>query len=86
MASLAFLLIYATVSIGHFRVRKETGAHAGLLAVGVVMNLALFILLLGYTIHTGPATTWITLVLALVGSFGFEIGYRRAFERTLRPA
>jgi hypothetical protein len=47
------------------------------------MNLALFVLLLGYTVHTGPATTWITLIAALVGSFGFEIGYRRATGRRL---
>jgi hypothetical protein len=83
MASLAFRLIYAMVSAGHFRVSKETGANAAPLAVGVVMNLALFVLLPGYTVHTGPATTWVTLMAALVASFGFEIGYRRATGRRL---
>ncbi len=77
MASLAFLLIYAVVSIGHFRVRKETGANAGMLAVGAAANLALFALLLGYTIRTGPASTWITLIAVLALSFGFEVAYRR---------
>ncbi|MCW2654278.1 MAG: hypothetical protein QOE41_3808 [Mycobacterium sp.] len=81
MASLAFLLIYATVSAGHCRVRKETGANPLLLAVGVAMNGALFVLMLGYTIHTGPASTWITLIVVLVCSFGLEVGYRRVTGR-----
>lgn len=83
MASLAFLVIYATVSAGHFRVRKQTGANPVLLAIGVALNLGLFVLLLGYTIHTGPASTWITLVATLAGSFAFEIGYRRLTGRRL---
>jgi amino acid transporter len=84
MASLAFLLIYATVSLGHFRVRKETNAKPLLLAIGVLMNGALFALLLGYTIHTGPASTWVTLLAVLGCSFAFEIGYRRMTARKLQ--
>ncbi|MDT5092423.1 MAG: hypothetical protein QOH60_1786 [Mycobacterium sp.] len=84
MASLAFLLIYATVSVGHFRVRSQTGANPVLLAIGVVLNLGLFVLLLGYTIDTGPASTWITLLAVLVCSFAFEFGYRRLTGRKLR--
>ena len=86
MASLAFLIIYATVSVGHFRVRHETGANAALLAVGVAVNSALFVLLLGYTIHTGPASTWITLISVLALSFGFEVAYRRMSGRRLVPS
>lgn len=41
------------------------------------MNGALFVLMLGYTIRSGPASTWITLIGVLVCSFGLEIGYRR---------
>jgi len=37
--------------------------------LAVVLNLALFALLLGYTIHTGPASTWITLLAVLALSF-----------------
>ncbi len=81
MASLAFLLIYATVSVGHFRVRRETGANPLLLGVGVAMNAALFALLLGYTIHTGPVSTWITLIAVLLLSFALEAGYRRVTRR-----
>jgi uncharacterized membrane protein YecN with MAPEG domain len=41
------------------------------------------VLLLGYTIHTGPASTWITLLALLVLSFAFEVVYRRRTGRSL---
>jgi amino acid transporter len=83
MASLAFLIVYGTVSVGHLRVYRETGAKPWLLVLAVVLNLALFALLLGYTIHTGPASTWITLLAVLALSFVFEVMYRRHTGRSL---
>ena len=83
MASLAFLIVYGTVSLGHLRVTHETGAKRWLLILAVVLNAALFLLLLGYTIHTGPASTWITLLAVLVGSFAFEYAYRKRTGRRL---
>jgi amino acid transporter len=80
MASLAFLVVYGTVSAGHLRICHETGAERWLLALSVMLNLALFALLLGYTIYTGPASTWITMIAVLVGSFVFEIVYRKRFR------
>lgn len=84
MASLAFLIVYGTVNLGHLRVWRETGAKPALLVTAVLLNLALFVLLLGYTVHTGPASTWITLLGVLVVSFAFEYGYRRRTGRRLR--
>jgi amino acid transporter len=84
MASLAFLIVYGTVSAGHLRVYRETGAKRWLLVLAVALNLALFLLLLGYTIHTGPASTWITLLAVLALSFVFEVGYRKRTGRTLK--
>jgi amino acid transporter len=83
MASLAFLIVYGTVSLGHLRVYRETGAKPWLLVLAVALNLALFALLLGYTIHTGPASTWITLLAVLALSFVFEVAYRRRTGRSL---
>jgi hypothetical protein len=51
--------------------------------LAVALNLALFALLLGYTIHTGPASTWITLLAVLVLSFVFEVVYRKRTGRSL---
>ena len=84
MASLAFLIVYGTVSLGHLRVCRQTGAKPWLLIVSVVLNLALFLLLLSYTIHTGPASAWITLLGVLAFSFVFEFCYRKYTGRSLR--
>ena len=75
--------MYGTVSAGHLRVYRDTGAKPWLLVVAVVLNLALFVLLLGYTIDTGPASTWVTLVAVLVLSFVFEIVYPKRTGRSL---
>lgn len=86
MASLAFLVVYGTVSLGHLRIRRKTGAKAWVLCAAVGLNAALFLLLLGYTIRTGPATTWITLLVVFVLSFVLEAIYRRRTGRRLRRA
>lgn len=83
MASLAFLIVYGAVSVGHLRVRKETGANPVVLVMAVVLNLALFALLLYYSITSSPASTWITLIVVLVGSFAVEAVYRRVSGRKL---
>lgn len=84
MASLAFLIVYGMVSVGHLRIRRQTGAHRGMLIAAVVLNAALFLLLFGYTVHTGPASTWLTLIGALAASFLIETVYRRRTGRRLR--
>ena len=84
MASLAFLIVYGAVSAGHLRVYRHTGAKRWLLVLAVVLNAGLFVLLLGYTVHTGPASTWLTLLAVLAGSFLFEVVYRRRTGRSLK--
>jgi amino acid transporter len=86
MASLAFLVVYGMVSVGHLRVRRETGANVWMLAAAVALNAALFLLPLGYTISKGPATTWVTLLPILALSFVIEAVYRWCTGRRLMPA
>ena len=86
MASLAFLIVYGMVSVGHLRVRKETGAKRWMLLAAIILNAALFLLLLGYSIVKSPPTTWITLLALFALSFVVEWGYRRKTGRGLRPA
>ena len=85
MASLAFLIVYGMVSVGHLRIRGQTGARRGLLVTAVALNAALFVLLLGYTIHTGPISTPLTLIGALAFSFAFEALHLRCRSQP-RPA
>ncbi|MHB1504509.1 MAG: APC family permease [Acidimicrobiales bacterium] len=82
MTSLAFLVVYGAVSAGHLRVRAHTGARAWPLVVAVVVNLMLFVLLLAHAIRSGDASTWITLVGALIGSFLFEAVFRARSSRS----
>lgn len=77
MTSLAFLVVYGAVSWGHLRLRHETGARAWPLVAAIVVNAVLFVVLLVEAIRTGPASTWVTLIAVLAGSFGFEAWYRR---------
>lgn len=86
MASLAFLIVYGMVSVGHLRVRKETGAKRSMLLAAVVLNAALFVLLLGYSVVKSPPSTWITLLALLVLSLTAEAVYRRRTGRALRRA
>ena len=85
MASLAFLIVYGMVSVGHLRIRAQTGARRGLLITAVALNAALFVLLLGHTIHTGPISTPLTLIGALAFSFAFEAFHLRRRSQP-RPA
>jgi hypothetical protein len=71
MTSLAFLLVYAAVSIAHWRVRAATGAPAWPLIVAILLNAVLFIVLITDAITTGPSTTWLALATLIATSFLF---------------
>lgn len=86
MTSLAFLVIYGAVSLGHLRLRAQTGARAWPLWSAVVINAALFLALLVDAVRTGPPATWVTLVGALLGSFGFEAWWRKHRRADASPA
>lgn len=84
MASLAFLLVYASVSVGHLRIRSQTGARRAPLVAAVALNATLFCLLVGYTVREGQAASSATLVGVLALSFVVESVYRRRTGRSLR--
>ena len=67
MASLAFLLVYAFVTIGHWRIVDKTGAKRSILVTAVCINLLLFALLFHSAWHNAPVSAY-ALVGLLVGS------------------
>ena len=71
MASLAFLLVYAAITYGHIKVRKQTGAKLWPLWTAIVVNLSLFTTLFINVVESAPGSA-IALALALFGSFGLE--------------
>ncbi|MEI6623610.1 MAG: APC family permease, partial [Actinomycetes bacterium] len=76
MASLAFLVVYAAVSIGHLHIRNKTGAKAWPLIGAIAINSVLFVMLLVNSARTSAGSV-IFMVVAFAGSFVFEAGYRR---------
>lgn len=83
MGSAGFLLVYAAVSIGHMRIRKQTGAKAWPIVGSAITCLSLFAVLLYHMITTAP-TAAIGLGITLAGSFVFETVYRRTKKRTFK--
>ncbi|WP_295745581.1 APC family permease [uncultured Limosilactobacillus sp.] len=83
MASLAFLLVYAMVNVGHLRLVKQTGANRFVLMCSVGLNLALFALLFGQTIVRGDVLTWASVVVLLVASFIIEFLWRQRNHENL---
>ena len=84
MASLAFLLVYAAITYGHIRVRKQTGAKLWPLCAAIVINLSLFTTLFINVIETAPNSA-IALVIALIGSFVIEATSRQFLRKKLKP-
>ena len=84
MASLAFLLVYAAITYGHIRVRKQTGAKLWLLWAAIVINLSLFTALFINVIESAPNSA-IALAIALVGSFAIEATSRQFLRKKLKP-
>jgi amino acid transporter len=84
MTSLAFLVVYGAVSVGHLRLRSRTGARRGPLLAAIIANGVLFVLLLVQAVRTGPPSTWITLLAVLVASFAIEWWYRRRGASAVR--
>ena len=84
MASLAFLMVYAAITYGHIRVRKQTGAKLWPLWAAIVINLSLFTALFINVIESAPNSA-IALAIALVGSFAIEATSRQFLRKKLKP-
>jgi amino acid transporter len=86
MTSLAFLVLYGAVSLGHLRLRQATGARAWPLVSAVTVNAVLFVALLVDAVRHASPATWITLVAALGGSFAFEAWWLRRHTPAPSPS
>ena len=80
MASLAFLLVYAMVNLGHLRIAGQTGAKRWILICPVVLNLALLFI---QTILNHETLTWISVIALLIISFLVELAWRKKNKRNL---
>ncbi|NQU36940.1 MAG: amino acid permease, partial [Actinobacteria bacterium] len=76
LGSAAFLLLYATVNVGHLRIRNQTGARGGLIWASMLSCLFLFVFLSIYIVQTEGILTMILIVIMLAVSFGAEKAFR----------
>ena len=76
IGSAAALLIFFLVTVGHFRVRSETGARVGILVLGALTTGLAFSVFV-FTTLIGEPVSAVTLVLILLLSFGLDLGWKR---------
>ena len=79
MASLAFLLVYSLVTMGHWRIVHKTGARRALLAAAIGINLLLFALLFHSALHQSPVSAYA--LIGLLVCSGLVASFRRRGPR-----
>ena len=66
LGSAVALLIFLMISIGHFKIRKDTGASAMLLVIGILTVVITLIGFFSTTIQTSPASLVAFVALAVI--------------------
>jgi amino acid transporter len=84
IGSAVALLVFMLVTIGHLRVRDETGAAPFVLWLGILTTGFAFLAFVVTTLVHEPASM-VTLVAVLVLSIGLDWGWKRRRDATDRP-
>ena len=66
IGSVVALVVFSLITVGHVRVRHETGANVAVLAVAIVSTVAVLIAFVFTTLVDEPATA-VTLVVITLG-------------------
>ena len=85
IGSAVALIVFALVSAGHFRVRKETGAQAWLLALAVGSAVIVLVTFALTTLVEEPGTA-VALVVILVLGVVLDVGWKRRRDNLPVPA
>jgi hypothetical protein len=72
LGSAVALVLFALVSVGHLRVRRETGALAWVLFLGVTLNVIVLVTFVFTTLVDEPATA-VALVVILAVSIALDL-------------
>jgi amino acid transporter len=76
IGSAVALLVFMLVTVGHLRVRSETGANAAVLVVGVLTTGLAFLAFVLTTLVDEPASA-VTLVAILLLAVALDLGWKR---------
>ena len=83
LGSVIALVVFALVTVGHLRVRAETGAHLPVLLLALASTVIVLVTFVFTTLVDEPATA-VLLVVILVISVGLDLGWKRV--RNGRPS
>ena len=81
IGSAAALLIFLVVTIGHMRVRSETGARTSLLVLGIATTGLAFVTFVVTTLVDEPASA-VTLVAIVLLAVGLDLGWKYQRDRS----
>lgn len=84
LGSAVALIVFALVSCGHFRVRRETGAQVWLLVLAVGSAVVVLLTFAFTTLVDEPATALALIVILLLG-VALDVGWKRR-RKEPRPA
>ena len=65
MASMAFLLVYALITMGHWRIAKQTGARRSILGAAIGINFVLFVTLFRSALYDSPTSAYALVALLM---------------------
>ena len=77
IGSVIALLVFGLVSVGHLRVRRETGAQAWVLVLAVASTVIVLVAFVVTTLVEEPGTA-VALVVILLASVGLDITWKRS--------
>jgi amino acid transporter len=84
IGSVVALTIFGLVTLGHLRLRRETGARLSLLALGLATTTISLLTFVFTTLIKEPASI-VTLIAILALSVALDLGWARQRERQLAP-
>jgi amino acid transporter len=85
IGSAVALMVFGLATAAHIRVRRETGAHALVLVLGVASTAAVLVVFILTTLVHEP-TTMVTLALTIVGSIVLDFGWKRRRKSQAQPS
>jgi hypothetical protein len=84
IGSVIALLVFGLISVGHLRVRHETGARATILVLAVASTVIVLVAFVFTTLVDEPGTA-IALVVILLLSVGLDFMWKRSRTPALAP-
>jgi amino acid transporter len=82
IGSVIALLVFGLISVGHLRVRHETGARAGILVLAVASTVIVLVAFVFTTLVDEPGTA-VALVVILLVSVVLDAGWKRSRARAV---